>query len=113
MHARSRKSYVYFRSIFVARAWFEIPPELGQSSNQTGLAHRTSIGYDHPLTLLVGMFVPNLQQQQQQPHAAGQPGEAGPNEASIGGIFDGESGVLTLRLDRSSPFLWTMILPSS
>ena len=31
MHARSRKSYVYFRSIFREPNRFEIPPELGQS----------------------------------------------------------------------------------
>ena len=58
MHARSRKSYVYFRSIFVARAWFEIPPELGQSSNQTGLAHRTSKTSPQTLLLPHMMHVP-------------------------------------------------------
>ena len=31
MHARSRKSYVYFKSIFCEPNRFEIPPELGQS----------------------------------------------------------------------------------
>ena len=36
MHARSRKPYVYFRSIFVARAWFGIPPVLFLKNRQTG-----------------------------------------------------------------------------
>ena len=42
MHARSRKPYVYFRSIFVARAWFGIPPVLFLKNRQTGSYHRTS-----------------------------------------------------------------------
>ena len=58
MHARSRKSYVYF--IFREPNRFEIPPELGQSWAQTGLAHRTSrhvLDVLHVKRLLLGFGI--------------------------------------------------------